>query len=141
MYLPDINVWVALTFHAHRHHVSARAWFDNAPEDRIRYFCRDTQKGFLRISNSKSVFPHAALTKTQAWQQYDDYMLDPRIAYTFEPATVETIWRQLMRGKQYSPNVWNDAYLAAFAIAGGYELVTFDRGLKQFPGLNSTLLS
>jgi predicted nucleic acid-binding protein len=38
-------------------------------------------------------------------------------------------------------NVWNDAYIAAFAIAGGCEIVTFDQGFKQFPGLSCTILS
>jgi len=140
MFLPDINVWVALAFHAHRHHISARTWFYNAPVDQIRFFCRDTQKGFLRLSNSKSVLPLAALTKTEAWQRYDAYQLDPRIGYATEPVGVEAHWRLLTQGTQYSPNVWNDAYLAAFAICAGLEIVTFDQGFKQFPNLKCTIL-
>ena len=31
--------------------------------------------------------------------------------------------------------------LAAFALAGNYELVTFDKGFARYPGLTTTLLS
>jgi predicted nucleic acid-binding protein len=30
---------------------------------------------------------------------------------------------------------WTDAYLAAFATAGGYRLVSFDAGFARYPGL------
>jgi hypothetical protein len=33
-----------------------------------------------------------------------------------------------------------DAYLAAFALAGGYRLVTIDAGFTQFAGLDLVLL-
>ncbi len=45
------------------------------------------------------------------------------------------------QGGTFSPNVWNDAYLAAFAMAGGYELVSFDKGFAQFSGLKCTILT
>jgi uncharacterized protein len=34
-----------------------------------------------------------------------------------------------------------DAYLAAFAIAGGHQLVTTDKAFKQFQGLDLLVLS
>jgi predicted nucleic acid-binding protein len=34
-----------------------------------------------------------------------------------------------------------DAYLAAFAIAGGHRLLAFDRDFRQFEGLDLVLLS
>jgi predicted nucleic acid-binding protein len=34
-----------------------------------------------------------------------------------------------------------DAYLAAFAIAGGHQLVTTDKGFAQYPGLSLHVLS
>lgn len=56
------------------------------------------------------------------------------------PQALETWWRQFTQFPQYSPNVWNDAYLAAFSLAGNYELVTFDKGFARYPGLKHTLL-
>ena len=43
---------------------------------------------------------------------------------------------------QASPRIWTDAYLAAFAIALGAEMVTFDRGFIVYRdrGLNLALL-
>jgi predicted nucleic acid-binding protein len=34
-----------------------------------------------------------------------------------------------------------DAYLAAFAITGGLELITFDKGFSKFGGLRYAVLS
>jgi predicted nucleic acid-binding protein len=42
--------------------------------------------------------------------------------------------------KHASPKLWMDAYLAAFALAGGYQLVTLDKAFKQFKGLNLRVL-
>jgi predicted nucleic acid-binding protein len=33
MFLPDINVWLALAFEAHFHHLAAKAWFNALPDD------------------------------------------------------------------------------------------------------------
>lgn len=38
-------------------------------------------------------------------------------------------------------NAETDAYFAAFAKAGGWTLVTFDRGMNRFPGISSKILS
>ena len=34
MHLPDINVWLALTFDSHAHHPAAKTWFDGLPNRR-----------------------------------------------------------------------------------------------------------
>jgi hypothetical protein len=44
MHLPDINVWLALTFDSHVHHPAAKVWFD-ALADEHCFFCRMTQQG------------------------------------------------------------------------------------------------
>ena len=38
-----------------------------------------------------------------------------------------------------SPKLWMDAYLAAFAIESGQQLVTTDTGFRQFKGLDATV--
>jgi hypothetical protein len=35
-----------------------------------------------------------------------------------------------------SPKLWMDSYLAAFAVAGGYRMVTIDGAYGQFRGLD-----
>ena len=53
--LPDINVWLALTFDSHVHHRIAKNWFDGLT-DEVCYFCRLTQQGFLRLASNRQVF-------------------------------------------------------------------------------------
>jgi toxin-antitoxin system PIN domain toxin len=141
MHLPDINVWLALTFLAHVHHNSARSWFDGLPGDRRCYFCRFTQQGFLRLANNPKVFAQVAVAQDVAWKLYDAIVSDPRIEFASEPPLLEPIWRKFTGLPRLSPNTWSDAYLAAFALAGGYEVVTFDKGFNQFSALSCTILS
>ena len=100
-----------------------------------------TQQGFLRLATNPKVAGAHVLTLTEAWQKYDIYLNDPRIALTGELAGIESHWRSFTQGGKFSPNVWNDAYLAAFAVAGNYELVTFDKGFARYSGLTYKLLS
>ena len=140
MLLPDINVWLALVFDAHAHHPPASDWIDSL-SDETACFCRLTQQGFLRLANNPKVFPNDAVTTNAAWRLYDTMLGDPRVAFADEPIGLETVWRRLTDGRQFSPKLWNDAYLAAFAETGGYEVVTFDRGFKQYTGAAVTLLT
>jgi predicted nucleic acid-binding protein len=50
-------------------------------------------------------------------------------------------WRNYASQQTYSPKVWNDAYLAAFAAQSGIELVSFDRGLAGYADLACTILT
>lgn len=49
-------------------------------------------------------------------------------------------WEILCRPHGRAPKGVMDAYLAAFAIAGGYTLVTLDKGFKQFDGVSCVVL-
>jgi predicted nucleic acid-binding protein len=89
MLLPDINVWLALTFDSHVHHPSAKMWFDGFPND----------------------------------------------------AVLETHWRNFTQHQSFSPQVWNDAYLAAFALAGNLEMITFDKAFQQYANVTCTVLA
>ena len=118
--LPDVNIWVAMTFDSHVHHPSAKTWFYGLT-DELLFFCRMTQQGFLRLATNPKVAGTHVLALPEAWQKYDTYLNDPRIALTGEPATIESHWRSFTQSGGFSPNVWNDAYLAAFSVAGKYE--------------------
>jgi toxin-antitoxin system PIN domain toxin len=135
--LPDVNLWLALVFNAHIHHPPALAWFNNLSNE-ICHFCRLTQLGFLRLANNPKVFPKDAVSV--AWQLCDTTLTDPRVAFATEPSGLEAAWRHFTHGQQFSPKLWNDAYLAAFAQAGGYEVVTFDQGFAQYAGVAVTFL-
>lgn len=140
MFLPDVNLWLALAFEAHAHHESAANWFD-AATDGSCFFCRMTQQGLLRPATNPKVFGDDAVTLSEAWGIYDTLTSDPRVAYAEEPLQLESKWRGHTERDTFSPKVWNDAYLAAFAESGALEVVTFDKGFAQYSGMQSTILT
>jgi len=140
MHLPDINVWLALTFDSHVHHPAAKSWFDGLPDGAVCDFCRLTQQGFLRLATNPSVFGKHAVMMPDAWQKYDLLLSDPRVAYAEEPIDLEAHWRTFTKNQTFSPKVWNDAYLAAFAKAGKLNLVSFDKAFKQYANVSCTIL-
>jgi toxin-antitoxin system PIN domain toxin len=141
MYLPDVNVWLALTFDSHVHHPPAKTWFDGLPSGATCFFCRLSQQGFLRLASNRKVFGKHALKLPDAWQKYDIFSSDPRVAFAEEPVDLERHWRGFTQTRSYSPQVWNDAYLAAFAVAASLEVVSFDTGFAQYTNLRCTILS
>jgi toxin-antitoxin system PIN domain toxin len=140
MLLPDVNVWLALTFDSHVHHPAAKAWFDGLSNE-ICFFCRMTQQGFLRLATNRTVFGPDTLTLLEAWQKYDVLLSDQRISFADEPVGLEKQWRTFTQNQMASPHVWNDAYLAAFAKVANFELVTFDKGFSQYKAVTSHILS
>lgn len=58
-----------------------------------------------------------------------------------EPARLEAHWERFGSRGTASPKLWMDAYLAAFAHAGGYRLVTTDTAFRQFEDLEVVVLS
>jgi toxin-antitoxin system PIN domain toxin len=139
MLLPDINVWLALTFDSHVHHPAAKTWFD-ALSNEACYFCRMTQQGFLRLATNRAAFGSHALTMADAWRKYDTFQSDVRIAFAEEPVGLEAGWRGYTQHQSFSPHMWNDAYLAAFAKASGLAIVTFDQAFSHYSGVNLRLL-
>jgi uncharacterized protein len=100
-----------------------------------------TQQGFLRLATNPRAFGPNAVTLANAWRVYDTFRSDPQVTYCEEPPGVEALWRTFTGSHAFTPHVWNDAYLAAFAATAEWELVTFDKGFGKFAGLRCTILS
>jgi len=125
----DINVWLALSSRDHRHFESAWTWYTRLPPRTVLLFCRITQLGLLRLLTTESVMGQGTLTQAQAWEAYDRLIGSAGARFAEEPAGMESRFRSYSGAQQASPKEWADAYLAAFAEAGGLTLVTFDRAL------------
>ena len=138
--LADVNFWIALTVDEHVHHAAAAEWLENSAGDRVA-FCRITQNGFLRLLTNPSVMKRDVLTSAGAWAAYDTLSTNPQIRFVEEPEGLEQSWRNLTRRFSKGPNFWTDAYLAAFADAAGFSLVTFDRDLARHAGRRAHLLA
>jgi toxin-antitoxin system PIN domain toxin len=132
----DTNTWIALSLDAHPQHGRTRLWYEQTllqAGDLV--FCRQTELGFLRLITQPAVMARCGaepLSNTEAIEFLDSLCADPAVSREDEPNATRSLWLQLAQGPLPSPNVWMDAYLAAFAISLGAELVTFDQGFKNF---------
>ena len=145
MFLCDGNIWLALCLAGHAHHAVARDWLEGTEEGGSVVFCRATQQTLLRLLTNAAVFAPYGLpprTNAEAWEAYDALVADDRITLrTDEPAGLQPTWRDYAVRDSASPKLWMDAYLAAFAQRAGFQLVTTDRGFRQFRGLDLLLLT
>jgi len=126
---PDVNVWVALNFDRHAHHVAAKQWYEAMPASATLVFCRQTQLGLFRILTTTAVMGPEVLTQAGCWLLYDRWVATGQVVWADEPQDLEARLRAFTGHAAASPKEWMDAYLAAFAEAGKLTLVTFDRAL------------
>lgn len=110
--LCDVNVLLALVTDRHAQHAGAMRWFNGvAAGDAV--VCRTVQMSLLRLLNNLAVMREEVLDA--AFEKYTN-------------------------GRLFSPRLWTDAYLAAYALVGGLTLMMFDRGFRAFPGLQSQII-
>ena len=141
----DTGVWIGLAFDSHPLHRMARDVFESADSERPIAFCRATQNSFLRLLTTPTIqalYGGPAVTNAQAWAKSQELLALPQVVWLAEPVALESEWKRCGAVATVSPKVWMDAYLAAFAISGDLELVTFERDFANFVryGLRLTLL-
>jgi len=122
------------------HHSIARSWFDETEEADQAALCRITQSGLLRLLTNSKIMGPEVLTAAGAWAAYDLLCSDVRVIFAQEPPRLEMAWREATKYLHTGPNFWTDAYLAAFAEAGEYTIVTFDRGFLRHRAVDVRLL-
>lgn len=126
---PDVNVWLAMSSPDHTHFAKAWSWYTALPAEAVPVFCRFTQLGLLRLLTTQSVMGAGTLTQAEAWNAYDEWIKAAGAEFASEPAGIDSCFRSKTDADTTSPKAWADAYLAAFAEAGGLRIVTFDRAL------------
>jgi len=114
IFLPDVNIWIALTSNRHVHHSLAKAWLESADADQVA-FCRITELGLLRLLTNAHVMGKDVLSPAEAWRVYDQWRVDDRVVFLSERADFSEEWRRLGGHMSGGTNVWTDAYLAVFA--------------------------
>lgn len=133
--LPDINVWLAFSVADHAHHQRARHYWYEEAGDQLA-FCRVTVLGFLRLSTNVTVMGGQPLTVPQAWQAYAAFRRLPEVLLADEPEDCEAWLERWALSSHPTSRQWTDAYLAAFARARGWRLVSFDRDFIHIDGLD-----
>ena len=128
-YLFDANVWIALVFGAHPQHGLALEAYRSATKNCPAVFCRATELSFVRLASTPALLRLSnatGLTNQDAIAALTQLLGDTRVAHRDEPDGIAPLWHRLGARDSASPKRWMDAYLAAFAIAGGLRLVTAD---------------
>jgi len=132
-------VLLPLLLDRHTHRGAALLWFDSVGTGEVR-MRRVVQLGLLRLLCTEAVMGEDVQTPNEAWQAVAMLQFDERIRWCAEPEDLDTILSGLVSGRVPTPMLWTDAYLAAFAEAGGLRLVTFDHGFRSLPGLDCLIL-
>lgn len=138
--LVDLNVCLALSVRHHEHHSQARAWFETLTAGEAG-LCRVVQLGLVRLLTNKSILGQYALPAREAWAFVDQLLEDERLDFIVEPLDLAGFVPAFLQYPCPTGKLITDAYLAAFAVAGSLCLVTFDRGFRQFKGLDLVLLA
>jgi len=139
IYLPDVNVWVALAIAEHVHHSVAKQWLDSVRPQRL-VFCRVAQMGLLRLLTNQRVMGKDNFGGEMAWEIFDALCRDHDAAFAAEPLGFDEVWRSVTRTHHTGANSWTDSYLAAFASAHDFTLVSFDRGFRRYKDVQYKLL-
>ena len=135
--LYDTGVWLALAFATHPFHAQARSIFERADSSRPAAFCRATQTSFLRLLTTPTIcnaYGSSPITNIEAWAKCEELLALPQVVWLAESAGIDAEWRQCAALGSPSPKVWMDAYLAAFAIKGGFNFVSLDKDFTRFRG-------
>jgi hypothetical protein len=87
----------------------------------------------LRLLTNRTLMGEGVLSPEVAWHTLRELAEDVRAVVTDEiPTGLDVLWLAFVRGRKPSPNLWTDAWLAAYAETRGWEMVTFDGGFRQF---------
>lgn len=142
-HLLDVNVVLAASVELHVHHSSATSFVNEVQRPSTLVFCRMTEVACLRLLTQRIAPGFEPLSNDESIAVYATWRHDDRVWLAEEPSGLAEWWPGMARRDTPSTKLWADAYLAAFAIAGGYRLVTFDSGFRQFldRGLDLALLA
>lgn len=138
-FLPDVNVLFPLLVSRHAHRGDALEWFDGAQMAQVAV-CRLTKLGVLRLLCTPQIMGADVLTPRAALEAFGALEDDERIVFATEPEGLDGVLKRLVARCATTPNLWSDAYLAAFAKQANFKLVSFDRGFAKFPGFDFTRL-
>jgi len=135
MDLPDVNLWLAFSDPNHAQHPAARNYWDEHRSDSIA-FCRMSMLGLMRLATHPGVMQGNPFTPREIWGIYGTYLAMPIVHFLPEPASLDPDFSTLTLATDFPQRLWTDAYLAAFALASGCRIVSFDADFARFPKLD-----
>ena len=133
--LPDVNVWLALSYAPHPFHARATAyWQEACTSNTPLWFCRSTMLALVRLLAQPKVMGTDVLSLPSAMAVYQQWLSTPAVGLLLEPLGLEAHVQSLL-GTDTTPlpnRLWTNAWLAATAEAAGLTMVTFDQDFERF---------
>jgi len=133
--LPDVNVWLALSYAAHPFHARATDYWQAACTSQTSlWFCRSTMLALVRLLSQPKLMGADVLSLPAAMAVYLQWVDTPAVGLLPEPPGMEAQLQSLL-GTDSAPlpsRLWTDALLAATSETAGLRLVTFDRDFGRF---------
>ena len=139
-FLADINAVFPLLLSRHPQRAATLEWFDSTNTGEVA-LCRLVRLGTLRLLCNSTVMGLDVQTPESAIAALEKLEADERISLVHEPDDLDPALITFASPCITTPNLWSDAYLAAFAKVSGLKLITFDGGFKKFAGLNFLALT
>ncbi|MDC8012466.1 TA system VapC family ribonuclease toxin [Tahibacter soli] len=140
-YIVDANVIFPVIAAGHAHHRPAVAWWDACADDDVG-LCWPVRMALLRLLTNRKIMGSGVLRPEQAWSAVETIASDPRMVLIDQaPQSHHERWRTYVGGREPSPDLWTDAWLAALAHSLDTKMVTFDRGFLSFDALRLQLLT
>ncbi|MGH8538959.1 MAG: TA system VapC family ribonuclease toxin [Stenotrophobium sp.] len=139
--IADANVLLPLLSSDHPHHAPALAWWDEQGDGEVG-LCLPVRMGLLRLLSNRKVMGESVQRPEAAWSAVEALAIQPCVVTIDSvPAGHALNWRRNVAGREPTPDLWTDAWLAALAQSLDSEMVTFDRGFRQFKALKLRLLA
>lgn len=139
-FIADANVLLPLLSSDHPHHAVAGAWWEECGAGEVG-FCLPVRMALLRLLTNRRVMGSSVQRPEAAWAAVEALAAHPRMTVVSEaPASHAERWRANVAGREPSPDLWTDAWIAALSQVTGCQMVTFDRGFRAFGQLRLRLL-
>ena len=132
--LPDLNVWLALSWPDHSHHQQAVHYWEQQAADQV-LFCTVTALGLVRLVSQPKLMGVAVKNAAEASALLHALCQQPGVQLAEPEHNGWEVFHQLLRIAELPARLCTDAHLAALAIANGWRLVSFDRDFERFEGL------
>lgn len=129
--LVDVNVVFAILVVGHAHHQPAWRWWERQLDDSV-VSCLLTRLGVLRLLTNSNAMAGSPVTPEKALESWDLFSNDPRCTWKDPDSRHEAPFRSFVAGRQASPNLWTDAWLAALAESQRLRLASFDGDFHSF---------
>ncbi len=126
----DANVWLPMVWEGHVASETVHRWAADRSDDLV--LCRVMQLALLRHLTNPVIMGDEVRTNEQASQILVVLRSQNEILFHGDSSAADTLFPALGASPGSHCNRWTDAYLAAFAITGNYDLVTFDRGFARY---------